>query len=421
MKTKRVAIAYLVSYTVSLLGNSIATVVLPLIILATTGNVLGVGVLALASGIPAVVGGLFGGVLIDRVNRRMASIISDVISGCAIAALPIVDLLWSLDLGWFIFCAVIGAFGDIPGMIAREAMLPAVVRHSGISAERLVGIREAIAPLVMLLGPGIAGALMFLLDGTVVLWVTAATSGIAALMTLLLPWDVGVIVDDAGQPVKVAPASLRAAGAELQEGLRYLLRGNPLVLGVLVINLVLLGVITGFQNLILPAHFTAIGQGATAGFVLSAIGLGTLLSAGLYAVFGPRIKRRIWFTLGMCVMVLGFATIAILPATPLILAGAVLAGLAAGLVGAVLGVLLIESIPERLRGRVTGAQTAVLTTAPPLATFGAAALVTWMGLRAAGLVLLTAWIACVIFSILGKAMRNLGPESPNVLEADHAD
>ncbi|MBF9336196.1 MFS transporter [Microbacterium lacticum] len=417
---KRVAVIYLASYTISLFGNSIAAVALPLIVLATTGNVFGAGLLALASGIPSVLGGLFGGVLIDRVNRRTASIASDLISAGAVAALPIVDLVLGLNLGWFIVFAVIGAFGDIPGMTARETMLPAIVRHSGISAERLMGIRESIAPLVMLLGPGIAGTLMFTLDGTTVLWVTAATSGIAALTTLLLPRAVGVIVDDDGQPVN-APTSLRTAGSELREGLRFLFRGNPLVRGVLVINLLLIGVLTGFQNVVLPAHFTSIGQGGTAGFVLSAVGLGTLLGAGLYAVLGPRIRRRTWFTIGMGGTVAGFTAIALLPATPLILAGAVLVGLSTGPVGALLGVLLIESIPERLRGRVTGAQNAVLTTAPPVAAFGAAVLATWLGLRAAALVLLCAWIACVVFSLFGKAFRNLEPNDHAATEADHAD
>lgn len=406
----------MVSYAMSLFGNSIVAVALPLIVLATTGNVLGAGVLALASGIPSVLGGLFGGVLIDRVNRRTASIMSDLISASAVAALPIVDHVVGLDLGWFILFAVIGAFGDMPGMTAREAMLPAVVRHSGISAERLMGIRESIGPMVMLLGPGIAGALMLTLNGTTVLWLTATTSALAALATLLLPRVVGLIADNAHP--KGASMSLSAVGHELSEGLRFLFLGNPLVLGVLVINLVLIGVLTAFQNLVLPAHFISIGQGGAAGFVLSAVGLGTLLGAGLFAVLGPRFKRRTWFVFGMTGTVLGFTAIALLLPTPFILAGAMIVGLSTGPVGALLGVLLIESIPERLRGRVTGAQNAVLTTAPPLAAFGAAALATWTGLRAAGLVLLGLWIGCVILSLAGKAFRNLESDERTETEAD---
>lgn len=403
---KHVAVIYLTSYAVSLLGNSIAAIALPLIVLATTGDILGAGVLALATGVPSVLGGLFGGVLIDRINRRTASFVSDLISALAIGALPIIDIAFGLNLGWFILLGALGALGDIPGMTAREAMLPAIVRASGIQAERLMGIREAIAPLMLLVGPGVAGTLMFLLDGSTVLWITAATSMLAAFTTLLMPRVVGAIIDSDGKPVQVS-RSLRTVGDELRVGLRFLFFESPFILGVLIINLALTAVITGLQSLVLPAHFTAIGEPGMAGYVLSAIGLGTLIGAGVYAFLGTRGKRRTWFVAGMVGTVLGFAAIALLPATPLILVGGVVAGMSMGPVGALLGVLLIERIPENLRGRVMGSQNSFLSMAPPLAVFGAAVIANGLGLPVAGLVLLGIWVVCVAVTIFSPAFRNL--------------
>lgn len=62
--------AYLASYLLSLLGHSIAGVALPLIVLQVTGTALGAGAGAVAAAIPAVLAGLFMGVVIDRINRR---------------------------------------------------------------------------------------------------------------------------------------------------------------------------------------------------------------------------------------------------------------------------------------------------------------------------------------------------------------
>ena len=49
-----IPVVYLASYFLSLLGNSIASIALPLIVLQTTGSVLGAGAVAAASAIPAV-------------------------------------------------------------------------------------------------------------------------------------------------------------------------------------------------------------------------------------------------------------------------------------------------------------------------------------------------------------------------------
>ncbi|EED6098059.1 MFS transporter, partial [Salmonella enterica subsp. enterica serovar Typhimurium] len=51
---KLVPVAYLASYLLSLLGNSIAGVALPLIVLQVTGSALGAGAVAAATAIPAV-------------------------------------------------------------------------------------------------------------------------------------------------------------------------------------------------------------------------------------------------------------------------------------------------------------------------------------------------------------------------------
>ncbi len=115
---------YFGSYSLSLLGNGIASVLFPLLVLARTGDVLAAGtVAAVTTGVGAVVG-VFAGVVVDRVNRRTVSVVSDLLSAGSVAALPVVDALWGLNLAWFVGLGVVGAFGDMPGLTARESMLP---------------------------------------------------------------------------------------------------------------------------------------------------------------------------------------------------------------------------------------------------------------------------------------------------------
>ena len=79
----RTSVRFLVSNALSLLGNSIAAVALPLILLATTGDALAAGTLALICAVPQMAIGIVGGAALDRFNRRTITlkhgrIISDV-------------------------------------------------------------------------------------------------------------------------------------------------------------------------------------------------------------------------------------------------------------------------------------------------------------------------------------------------------
>lgn len=74
------------------------------------------------------------------------------------------------SVGWFVLSAVIGSLGDVPGLTARDALLPAVVRAGRVPAERLIGLRESLGAIALLVGPAVAGTLMALLDGSTVLW-----------------------------------------------------------------------------------------------------------------------------------------------------------------------------------------------------------------------------------------------------------
>ncbi|MGC5010208.1 MFS transporter [Streptosporangium sp. DT93] len=397
---RRVPLIYLASYVLSLLGNSVAAVALPLIVLQTTGSVLSAGVLSAATALPAFVAGLVMGVVIDRINRRTSSVITDLVSAASLAALPVVDLVTGLNLGWFILFGVIGALGDVPGMTAREAILPAIVRGGGLSAERLLGIRESLGALVMVIGPAAAGSLLVLFDGSMVLWITAGTSSAAAMLTLLIPRDVGAIPAGTG--------SASSSGREqLREGWRVLFRGDRFLLAVTMLNLVLVTVIVALQGIVLPAHFTLIDRPEMLGFVLTALAAGTLVGGGLYAGLGTRGSRRTWFTTGMLGTAAGVGVIAALPPMGVVFAGAFTLGLSSGLFGSLLGVLMIERIPEGVLGRVMGTQNSLMMITGPAGILAAALIGQFGGLAAAGATMGVVWAVAVLVALRAPALRNL--------------
>ncbi|WP_159498791.1 MFS transporter [Microbacterium sp. 18062] len=393
---------YLASYLLSLLGNSIAGVALPLIVLQVTGSVLGAGTVASATAIPAVLAGLLMGVVIDRINRRTSSVVTDLVSAGAVAALPLIDMLSGLSLGWFILFGIIGSLGDVPGMTARDALLPAIVRHSGVSSERLMGIREALGAVALLLGPAAAGTLMVLFDGSTVLWITAATSLAAALLTLLIPHRVGALVTSAG-----ATATATGSGwALLRDGWRVLFRSRFLLVTT-ALSVVSVLVLASLQGLILPVYFTLVEQPGMLGFVLTALAAGMLVGGTAYAVAGARVRRRIWLLAGLIGSTLGFGLIAALSSVWMVFAGGFVVGLSSGLFSSLIGVLMIERIPEQMRGQIMGTQNAIMTVAPAAGIMTAAVLTEYAGVRVAAIALVGLWIVALALGLFARSLRNL--------------
>lgn len=131
--------------------------------------------------------GIVGGAALDRFNRRTISIISDLVSAGSIALIPIVDMVWGLNFWWFVALGLLGAVGDIPGMTARDALLPAVTEHDDVDLQRFMGLSQSLDSLTTIVGPALAAFFIGAVGGVPSLWFTAALSFLAALATLTIP------------------------------------------------------------------------------------------------------------------------------------------------------------------------------------------------------------------------------------------
>ncbi|WP_152352145.1 MFS transporter [Brachybacterium subflavum] len=400
----RIVFFYLASFGTSLLGNSITAIALPLLVLFTTGSPLGAGAVAIAAALPAAVAGLLMGSLIDRINRRTAAILSDVISALALIILPVIDLTVGLNLGWFIAVAILNSFGDVPGITAREAMLPAIAHAGGMDPSRLIGLRESLAGVSLLVGPAIAGILVASLEPVTVMWATSGIAALAALLTLVIPSRAsGLPRERQGDPQHESPGSVF-------HGLAVIFR-TPLLRVVVLLGLALAVVLAATQGMVIPVHFAFQNEAGLVGFVLSALAAGLLIGGGLFAVFGTRIPRRGWFTTGVIVVAVGFVVIGILGPVWSIFTGAAIVGLGGGCMNAVVGLTFVENVADAERGKVLGAQNAIMTVVPA-AGIGVAALLIEIGtLHLATTALALLWIGAAALALLSPSIRRSGQVS----------
>ncbi len=411
MPGKSTVIRFLLSDALSLLGNSVAAVVLPLLVLARTGDPLAAGTLSLACAIPSALFGVIGGVVLDRVNRRIVSIVSDCISALSVVLLIVVDLTVGLNLVWFIVLGIFGAIGDIPGMTARETISPDVAKHDDFDLQRFIGIEQSLQSLSVVIGPTIAAVLLGIVGSTLSLGVTAFLSFTAALITLTLSKKIGVVSKEKVQDEEGAPLEkehpLRDAGRSLLEGVKLLLwRDKVLAVGfILVLGITM--ILGSFQGMVFPVFFTELNQPELLGYVLSALSFGILVGSIVYSALASNVRRHTWYVISFVGMAIGVAIMGLLPTYPLLLVGAAFTGAASGPVSALIGLLFMERLPEEKRGSALGTQNSILLLISPAAIFLTSVLVTNLGVQIASFVLIGAWILVTIFALVSKTMRQL--------------
>lgn len=418
------SIRFLVSNALSLLGNSVAGIALPLIVLATTGDALAAGTLALVCAIPQVMFGVLGGAVLDRFNRRNVSIVSDVVSAVSVALLPVVDLLWGLDFAWFAVLGVLGAVGDIPGMTARDTLAPAVSRRDGMDLQRYLGLSQSIDSLMTIVGPAVAAFLIGAVGGVNTLWVTAALSLSAAVVTTTIPRAVGAVrgADGSEMPLCARGAAedaetprkrglMAAAFPSLRTGLRVLLRDDAVLRASMLLSLGSVMVFGSFQGLVLPAFFTEAGHPELLGYVLSAMSAGLLMGTLAYTALAPRFARRTWYVVSLVGMAASVLALGLLPAFPALLAAACALGFTSGPVSALLGFFMLDRIPAASRGSALGTQNSLMLVVAPAGVFVSSVVVSVAGTAVAAFALAALWVVVTLAALAARSMRSLDDEA----------
>jgi MFS family permease len=379
---------YLVSAALSTFGNASIAVVLPWLVLARTGDPALTGMVAAAAAAPAVAAALVGGYLIDRVGQRRMSVLADVGSATAVAGLAVVDRLQGLDVTWFVVLGVLGALFDVPGMTARETMMARVSSTSGVTVDRVAGLRQAVSGVSFLLGPALAGLLLAGLDPISAVWVTAACSAGAAACTLVMP---------------LTPASVHDAAEQEMGGFATVRRSSQLRA---VLLIAFGGALVGppMVSVLLPAHFSRLGHPEWFGLTMSMFAVGSIVGALAYPALSARSRWRS-FSGSVLLVTAGMAAFATLDGFWVVAAGTVVVGLGSGLMSPVFMVFFSEQIAESVRGRVLGLFDALTMLATPIGLGATSLVLSSTDLHGGALAVLVAWLVVAAYSLTSRPMR----------------
>ena len=407
VRTKRLIplVALLSGYGLSLAGNAITAVVVPLYVLHGTGSVLATGVAGVFATVPMFVGGALGGVLVDRLGFRRAAIAADLSSGATVLAIPILAATIGLPFWALLLLVFVSGLLDTPGNTAKVSLIPDLAETGGVRLTRAVAAAAAISRSATMVGASVAAVAVVALGPLNALVLDAVTFAVSA----LLLWG--------GVPRAGISTAVHEPGGsfwrELGDGIRYL-ASTPVIR-----NLVLLIVITNCLDaagmlVLKPVYAKTVSpDGALFGVMVACFAFGALSGASLFGWFGHRLPRRA--TMVICFVLAGsppYIAMALdLPIASL-LAVFALAGLAAGSINPLLDALLYEKIPRNMRARVLGALTTGVTAGMPIGSILGALVVSAYGLLPALVSVAVVYGLVTLAPLVGKSWKSMGVSFP---------
>jgi MFS family permease len=395
--TRRPLYALYAADIVSLSGNSVAQLAIPWFVLTTTGSATSTALVVFFNFLPIVIATFFGGVIVDRLGFRTTSVVADLASAAAVAAIPLLHATIGIELWQLIVLVFVGALLDAPGATARAALIPDLVELAGIRMERASGIRGAIQEGSQLVGAPIGGLLVAGVGATNALWLNSASFLVsAALVVFFVP-----------RPAMLAEQEQRGQFfTELADGMRFIWSSRVLramLLTVLVSNFL----DAPFPVIMAVFAEETYGSAAELGLLYGTLGGAGLVGALVYSSIGHRLPRRKTFVGCFALFPLTYLTVATTPSLPVAIAAFAIAGLASGPVNPLIFTIVAERVPVSLRGRVFGAVRAGAWASIPLGILAGGALVAAVGVVATFLSIGIAYVALTLYGVFNPAFREM--------------
>jgi MFS family permease len=364
--------------SVAWFGRQLTVVAVPYQVFELTGSTLAVGLLGVAQFIPLLVTSLVGGAVADAVDRKRLLVASQV--GLALTAVGLAwnavsdsPAIWPLYLLSGLNAAISAV--DYP---TRSAVLPNLVGRDLLASA--LALNQILGNVAKAVGPALAGVLI----ATLGLGWTFGTE--AALFTI------GALLMRPIRPLPPVEGGRRVGFASIMEGLSYI-KERRVLQSIFLIDLN--ATIFGVPRALFPAiGQEVLGGGAgVVGLLYAAPGAGALLAA-LTSGWVARVERQ-GRSVVIAVMVWGLA-IAAFGLTSSVAVAVVFLALAGGadLISAVFRSTILQlSVPDSLRGRLSGVNIAVVSGGPRLGDLEAGLVASLTSIRFS---VISGGLACVL-------------------------
>ncbi len=332
---------------ISLTGTWMQTIGQAWLVLELTHSAWLLGVVGALQFLPVMLLSLFGGVMADRFPKRKVLLFTQSFAMLQAAILWILIATGQVRIWQVLVLAALLGLNNSLDMPTRQAFVVEMVGREDLP--NAIALNSSLFNMARIVGPGLGGLIIAWL-GVAPLFLLNAISFIAVIVGLALI-NMRDLYAQAKYPALKQETAKQSTLQSLREGLAYVAHTPSVLLIIAVI-----GVISLFGinfNIILPLFATDVLHAGPEGFgfLSSAFGLGSLLSA-LWLAWGnnrPSIQRLLSGALAFCALEIFFA-ISHLYLLSLVLIASV--GFAQIAFTATANTTLQTVAPDHLRGRV---------------------------------------------------------------------
>ncbi|MFO7548529.1 MAG: MFS transporter [Acidimicrobiia bacterium] len=370
-------------------GDALTNLALLITAQRLTGSVAAVASTAIAVALPQLLFGPVAGVYIDRWNRKVVMIASDLVRGVLVLGFVVIDdpdQLWLL-YGLAFLQATVGTFFNP----AKSAFVPVIVGEERLLAANSVG--ETSRVVAMLAGTAFAGLMAGLGD---LLRVVFVVDGLTFVASGLL--EMRIAAD--GRP-EGAPSHRRVV-ADLGAGLRFVASSRTLV-GVVVGGAVLMFGLGAVNVLLVPFVVDELALSeAWFGVLEGAQVTSMVIAGGLMVMLARRLRPTTIVTVALAGVGVVVAAVALVAGPWQLVLALFAAGWFVTPLQASVSTLVQSEVAGEMRGRVGSLLGTVLTSANVASMAAAGAAASLLGIRgvfvAAGAVaVLAALLTAVLF------------------------
>jgi MFS family permease len=206
--------------TISSLGSSFTQFALPLLVFKLTGSALNLGIAFAFSFSPYLLFGLVIGAWVDRLDRKRVMIVADIGQAIVISVLPALFLLGVLNIWWVYGVAFLSTTLHIFTDSSQFAAIPSLVDQSDLITAN--GRIQASFFGATILGPVLAGALIFVIPAPTLLFFDAATFLVSATLLSQIARSFNMAA------TRVDERQHTSLRRDMTDGLRYVF-GHPVL------------------------------------------------------------------------------------------------------------------------------------------------------------------------------------------------
>ena len=386
---------------VSGVSNGVVMITVPWIVLEKTGSAGRAGLLAALVSIPGIVVSPIVGGLIDRLGRRLVSVVSDVMSLVSVLLFVLVNAVGDLTYWWIVAIAILGAVFDPAGYTARKSLIPNAATASGVSVDAANGRHEGLFAIGWMVGPAIGAACIEWSGPMASFIVTAVFFAIAAVAVSNMK-----VNDEHGKSVAHEDDGHEPFFSSLRGGFRVIV-GDRALLGLTITFVILSGLYMPIDTVIFPAHFESIDDPSGLGLLLASLALGMVIGSFSFGRLSARFTSSQMLRTIVVVSTCSLFPMVALPSKWVFGILGLISGLSWGPFNPLWNTVVQKRVEPNLQGRVYGIQMSVLSAAPPLGQLIVGASVDGFGLQPTFLVVMIVFVVAAISISSSRTLRHL--------------